>query len=229
MCVCVTGHQKSETVSSASESGTSETSADQHRPELKDQFFQCSDWFLQSVYQDMHGQPGQQGQVSGFVFYNCLHYIYNMFTSISVLVTAETCSVALQIQSLYQIVFVFGCLFTSTFLKVSHIGFLFTRQTAHMCPWLNCRQRPCLLAELHCDLYGAHTRQELHFKLEGQRGLGQLFTSQVKGRKVGRGQWEGLVVWVELHYNSLFSLEPPERGNGCRQQSQCDEISKLHM
>lgn len=146
VCVCVTGHQKSETVSSASESGTSETSADQHRPELKDQFFQCPDWFLQSVYQDMHGQPGQQGQVSGFVFYNCLHYIYNMFTSISVLVTAETCSVALQIQSLYQIVFVFGCLFTSTFLKVSHIGFLFTRQTAHMCPWLNCRQRPCLLA-----------------------------------------------------------------------------------
>lgn len=62
--MCVTGHQESEAVSPAQESRAGETSADQHRPQFKDQLLQCPDRFLQSVYQDLHGQPGQQGQVS---------------------------------------------------------------------------------------------------------------------------------------------------------------------
>lgn len=58
------GHQESETVSAAEESRAGEASADQRRPEFKEQLLQRADRLLQSVHQDLHGQPGQQGQVS---------------------------------------------------------------------------------------------------------------------------------------------------------------------
>lgn len=58
------GHQESETVSAAEESRAGEASADQYRPEFKEQLLQRADRLLQSVHQDLHGQPGQQGQVS---------------------------------------------------------------------------------------------------------------------------------------------------------------------
>lgn len=61
--VCA-GHQEPEALPSAQESRAGEAAADQHRPELKDQLLQHADRLLQSVHQNLHGQPGQQGQVS---------------------------------------------------------------------------------------------------------------------------------------------------------------------
>lgn len=66
------GHQESETVSAAEESRAGEASADQRRPEFKDQLLQRANWLLQSVHQDLHGQPGQQGQVSDL---HCLLFV----------------------------------------------------------------------------------------------------------------------------------------------------------
>lgn len=63
-CDVCAGHQEPEAVSAAQESRAGEASADQRRPQLKDQFLQRADRFLQPVHQDVHGQPGQQGQVS---------------------------------------------------------------------------------------------------------------------------------------------------------------------
>lgn len=64
VCVCAAGHQEPEAVSAAQESRAGEASADQLGPEFKNHLLQYADRFLQPVHQDVHGQPGQQGQVS---------------------------------------------------------------------------------------------------------------------------------------------------------------------
>lgn len=109
---------------------------------------------------------------------------------------------------LCPILFIFGLLFTFTFLKVSHIGFLFTRQTSHMRTWLECRQKPHLL-ESYTAVCMVHMQDRNYISSWSfSRGRSERLHPRSLGAKGGSGHWEQpLLIWRHQ-----------KEGQNCRQQ-----------